>query len=358
MRNTTSILALAALVAISVTTARPSATQAAPPPAPLRVVATVGDLAAVAREVGGDRVRVIQLVRGTLDPHFVAPTPALMTRVNVADLFIEMGFSLELWAERVLDGARNPKVRRGQPGHVYAAAGCPVLDAPARLSRAEGDVHPEGSPHVNLNPLNLKVIAANVAAGLERVSPTDADYFRQRLADFGKRIDEALYGEELVRLLGAKTLEKLHRSGRLLTFLKKKSYKGTPLIERLAGWTGRMLPHAGTAVVTFHRTWSHLAAAFSLRVIGELEPKPGIPPSAGHVAEIERLMKAERAPVILYEAFYDQDVVEGVAGRVGASPLLLPGYVGGVPEATDCFKMFDAICERFDAAVKAARTKE
>ena len=206
MRTTTSMLLVASLVAVTITTALPSVSQATPPPAPLRVVATVEDLGAIAREIGGDRVRVIQLVRGTLDPHFVAPTPALMTRVNVADLFIEMGFSLELWAERVLDGARNPKVRRGQPGHVYAAAGCPVLDAPARLSRAEGDVHPEGSPHVNLNPLNLKVIAANVAAGLERVSPTDADYFRQRLADFEKRIDEALYGEELVRLLGARVV--------------------------------------------------------------------------------------------------------------------------------------------------------
>ena len=119
-----------------------------------------------------------------------------------------------------------------------------------------------------------------------------------------------------------------------------------------------MLPHAGTPVVTFHRTWSHLAATFSLRVIGELEPKPGIPPSAGHVTKLEHLMKAEKVPVILYEAFYDEDVVEGVARRVGASPLLLPGYVGGVPEATDCFTMFDAICDRFDAAVKAARTKE
>jgi len=352
MRPTSLATASVALLALTLLAeaALPGPAEAAPDT--LRVVTTVEDLAAVARDLGGDKVSVEPLVRGTRDPHFVAPTPGLMTRVNEADLFIEMGFSLELWAERVLDGARNPRVRRGQPGHVYAGSGCPMLDIPPRLSRAEGEVHAEGNPHVNLDPLNLKIVAGNIAAGLQRVAPEDAAYFAERLAAFEKRIDEAFFGAELVRLLGAKTLERLHRQGKLISFLEGKSYKGTPLIERLGGWLGRMRPYAGTPVVTFHRTWTHLTTTFGLRIVGELEPKPGIAPSAGHLTDIERIMAAQRVPVVLYEVFYDEDIVEGVCERTDAKPLLLPGYVGGVPEATDVFSMFDAICDRFDAAMK------
>ncbi len=342
---------LAAVAGLSSLAVGAGAGEARAAEAALQVVTTVEDLAAITREVGGDRVEVQHLVRGSLDPHFVSATPSLMTRVNGADVFIEIGMGLEIWAENVLDGARNPRVRRGAPGHIYAAAGCPVLDRPARVTRAEGEIHAEGNPHVNLDPLNHKIIAANVAAGLTRLRPGDATYFSERLADFEKRIDEAYFGEELVRLLGGKTLVKLRRQGKLIGFLEKKSYKGKPLIDRLDGWLGRMLPYRGTAVVTFHRTWSHLASAFELVVVGELEPKPGLPPSAGHVAEVEAVIASRAVPVILYEAYFDEDVVEGVCGRTAAKPLLLPGFVGGVDEATDVFSMFDAICDRFDAAM-------
>ena len=169
---------------------------------PVRVVTTLPTIKALVEEVGGERVDVIALAKGDQDPHFVTPTPVLMRRTREADLFIENGFSLERWANDVANGSGNSRIYRGTPGRVIAGTGVAALEIPSVLSREMGDIHPQGNPHVWLDPLRAKVQAKNIAEALGRIDPGGADYYSSRLADFEHRIDVALFGEELVNLIG------------------------------------------------------------------------------------------------------------------------------------------------------------
>ncbi len=196
--------------------------------AEVRVVTTITDLAWAAREVGGNHVRVRVLCSGNEDPHFVAPTPSLVAAVGDADLFVEIGLSLEIWSERLLDGAGNPGVRPGAPGYVLASQGVATLERPVTLSRSQGDLHPEGNPHIWLDPLAMKKIASNIAEGLVRVDPEHAADYRDRSVALGDRIDRALYGDVLVDLLGSALLDRLVRGGQLDTYLDRE-LSGTSL---------------------------------------------------------------------------------------------------------------------------------
>ena len=154
--------------------------------APVKVVATLPTVKALVEEVGGERVDVIALARGDQDPHFVTPTPVLMRRTREAVLFVENGFSLERWADDVANGSGNSRIYRGTPGRVIAGTGVAALEIPSVLSREMGDIHPQGNPHVWLDPLRAKIQAKNIAEALERVDPNGADYYSNRLADFEK----------------------------------------------------------------------------------------------------------------------------------------------------------------------------
>ena len=166
----------------------------------IKVVTTLPTLKALVEEVGGDRVDVVALSRGDQDPHFVTPTPVLMRRTREADLFIENGFTLEQWADEVVNGSGNSKIFRGTSGRVTAAEGIAALEIPSILSREMGDIHPQGNPHVWLDPLRAKIEATNIADALKRVDPENAGYYESRKESFHGRIDEALFGEELLNL--------------------------------------------------------------------------------------------------------------------------------------------------------------
>jgi len=169
----------------------------------LRVVTTLSDLASIAREIGGEHVEVKSLISGGQEPHTAVPKPSLMAAVNKADLFVEVGLELELWAERVLEGAHNPRVLEGQPGFVRASDGVSTLEVPRVLTRAEGGVHPQGNPHIWLDPLNGIKIAENITEGLKRVDPEHAEKYESNLTAFKERIWKALYGCETAGRGGA-----------------------------------------------------------------------------------------------------------------------------------------------------------
>src|SRR5881409_2109548 len=160
----------------------------------VQIVCTLPTLKALTEEVGGDRVEVIALAKGDQDPHFVTPTPVLMQRTRSASLFIENGFSLELWGDQVVNGSGNPKIFRGTPGRIVAGNGIAALEVPSVLTRELGDIHPQGNPHVWLDPLQAKVEAANIAEALKATDPAGADYYSKRLSDFNTRIDNAMFG--------------------------------------------------------------------------------------------------------------------------------------------------------------------
>jgi len=319
------------------------------------VVTTLTDLAAIAKEVGGDLIEVEALARGDEDPHFVLPKPSLVAKSNKADLFVQIGMELEVWAESVLDGAANPKIRPGQAGHVYACKGVDVLEKPRVMSRTEGDVHPEGNPHIMLDPLNALTVAENIANGLKRIAPAHADEFDENLKTFKEKTYRKLYGKTLVKMLGGKVLASLDRGGRLMKFLKEKTYKGKKLVEYLGGWHKAMLPHRGKKIVTHHRLWSYFVHRFGLTIASELEPKPGIPPSAAHLLEVVKVMKKEDVSLILVAPYYSRKAADLVATKTGADVVVCPTAVGGDKGVDDYFSLLDTIVER---TTKAWETTE
>jgi len=194
----------------------------------VKVVCTLPTLKALTEEVGGNRVDVIALAKGDQDPHFVTPTPVLMQKTRQADLFIENGFSLELWADQVANGSGNTKIFRGTPGRIVAGNGVAAMEIPAVLTREMGDIHPQGNPHVWLDPLLAKVEAGNIAEALKSADPTGASFYDSRKADFFRRIDNALFGPELLKLVGIQKLTRLAWSKELHPFLQSNKVDGQP----------------------------------------------------------------------------------------------------------------------------------
>ncbi|MCE9595608.1 MAG: metal ABC transporter substrate-binding protein, partial [Planctomycetes bacterium] len=214
---------------------------------PLRVVTTLGVLADFAKQIGGDRVDVHALADARQDPHYVEPRPTLMQRARDADVFIEVGLQLEMWAEKVVAGSGNTKIQTGQPGRIVASAGVSTLELPTTLSREWGDVHPYGNPHIWLDPLNAKDMAANICEGLCKVDSAHAAEFRTRLDAFQQKVDDALFGAELVKQVGGKKLARLARQNSLDEFLKSKQ-----LEDSLGGWLKLAHGLQGRPIVTYH----------------------------------------------------------------------------------------------------------
>jgi zinc/manganese transport system substrate-binding protein len=294
----------------------------------VHVVCTLPTLKAITQEVGGDRVDVIALARGDQDPHFVSPTPVLMRKTREADLFIENGISLELWADEVANGSGNSKIFRGQPGRVLASRGISTLEVPSVISRELGDIHPEGNPHVWLNPLLAKVQATNICTALKTADPSGASYYEQRKNDFHSRVDNSLFGPELLKLVGIQKLTRLAVSGQLHTFLQNK-IGGQPLSAKAGGWLKAAESLRGVKAYEFHKVWVYFARIFGLQLVGTIEERPGIPPGPQHVRQVVERMKAEKIPIVLVDNFYDPSLPNNIARQTGANVVLLPNQVEG-----------------------------
>jgi ABC-type Zn uptake system ZnuABC Zn-binding protein ZnuA len=316
--------------------------------APLRVVTTLPAYASIARAVGGDRVTVDSISRGDEDAHFVKPKPSFALMLRDADLFVTTGLDLELWAPVLIDKSGNPRIREGSPGWVSASGGVPLADVPSSVDRSAGDVHIYGNPHIFTSPLNAKLSAADVEAGLERVDPEGAAVYKANLAAFDRRIDEALYGAELVTILGAETLDPLARQGTLIDFLRGRQYQGRPLLDRLGGWLGRGLAFRGAKIITYHKNWIYFTDLFGLDVVDYVEPKPGIPPSARHVKELIETIDREGVKVILAANYFDRQQIETIAERTGCTAVIVP--LGPGDDAPDYFALVDLWVDRLAAA--------
>jgi len=317
--------------------------------AEVRVVTTITDLAWAAREVGGSHVRVRALCSGNADPHFVSPTPSLVAAVGDADLFVEIGLSLEIWSERLLDGAGNPGVRPGSPGYVLASQGIATLERPTILSRSQGDLHPQGNPHVWLDPLAMKKIASNIAEGLARVDPAHAADYRARSIALADRIDRRLYGSALVDLLGSALLDRLARGGQLHSYLDRE-LGGSSLRSRLGGWLKLAAPLQGKAVVTTHQSWIYFATRFGLEIADYVEEKPGIQPSVAHRRHVVEGMRARKIPLVVVTNYYALKIPGAIAQQAGAEIASVPLMTGGSPEAATWFDLMEHLVTTYAAA--------
>ncbi|HEY4611829.1 MAG TPA: metal ABC transporter substrate-binding protein, partial [Bacteroidota bacterium] len=282
----------------------------------LHVVTTMNYLKYVVQQVGGDNVDVTALANPRQDPHYVTPTPRMNQIANDADLFIENGLNLDLWSKNVIDASGNPKIQPGNPGHMVATINVSIKELPTEVSRAWGDIHPQGNPHVWLDPLNIKIVAENVAVRLSVIDPANSAYYRKRLEQFVAHLDSELYGDELLKAVGAKAGDILSRKARndeLDSWLKAKN-----LSSKLGGWMKKAATLRGKRVVTYHKTYVYFADRFGLQIAGELEDKPGIPPPPQRRDAVVEMINREKVPVILNDNFYSRDAADYVAGKTSA----------------------------------------
>jgi zinc/manganese transport system substrate-binding protein len=281
--------------------------------AAVKVVTTTQGLAALAREVGGDKVKVESLSRGIQDPHFVDANPMLAVKLRNADLLIDVGLDLEIgWLPPLVNQSRNGDIQPGGSRRLTAAAAVPVLDVPTGpVSRAQGDLHPGGNPHFLSDPRRAEKVATAIAARLSTIDAGSASYYAQRLQDFRKRLaaDEGRWQRELAPVKGRKLLTR-HRT------------------------------------LTYFLDWSGLLSA------GELEPRPGVPPPPGHLADLVGVAQREGVKAISVENYYDTKSAEVVARHAGAKIVQIPGDVGGEPGLDTYEKYMDAIVKRLAGAVR------
>lgn len=285
-----------------------------PARAAITVVAATPDLADIAKQVGGDRVTVSSVARPNQDLHMIEPRPSDVLRIKRADLVVRVGMDLDLWMDALLNAAANGRVSRGAPGYVDASVGIRKLEVPReQISGASGDIHVYGNPHYWLDPLNGEIISASILEGLKRVSPAEADYFERNRRRF---------------------VANLHAA-----------------VQR---WQERMAPYRGRKIVIYHDSWPYFVHRFGLKILGCIEPKPGIPPTASHIASLIDRIRAEKQPVVIADAaYYPDKAAKTIAARTGARFVVIPSSVGGERGADDYISLFDHIV---DSLAKAFST--
>lgn len=308
-----------------------------------KVACTLPTIEALAREVGGDRIEAFSLAAPDQDPHFVSPTPSLMNKVRSADLLLELGMQLETWADEVANGSGNPRIFRGAAGRVAVSAGVPRLEVPPVLSRAQGDIHPEGNPHLWLDPIRARALAENVERALAAASPGDAASFAERRKDFATRIDRAFFGPALIDLVGSKKLARLALDGKLHEFLDTTEVDGAPLRAKAGGWLAKGARLRGQKVVEFHKVWVYFAQAFGFSLVGTVEEKPGIQPGPRHLSDLAASIKRQGVRVVLVDNYYDPGSAKRVARDGAARVIVLPSQVRGEKGAADYFALIDHI---------------
>lgn len=301
------IAALAAAILIALAGAVPASAQEK-----VKLVVTLPVFAELAKAIGGDKIEVTTLASPIQDPHFVDAKPSYILAASRADVWIEAGMELEVgWAPLILEGSRNAGIQKGAPGYVDASTHVRKQGVPAGgFDRSRGDVHPFGNPHYWLDPLNAVPITADITLALSRVDPQNATYYADRRRAFLADLD-----------------------------------------RRMAGWRSRMAPLRGMPIVSYHESWIYLGTRFGLDIVGQLEPKPGIPPSPSHLARLIEQMRARSAKLILVEPYYETKNPQLVARETGAALLELPNQP---QRGEDYFAFIDALTSRLAQSARGA----
>src|SRR5258705_964935 len=268
----------------------------------LNVVPSTTDMAALAQEVGGDRISVESIAKGYQAPPFVEAKPSFLLKLRQADVLITVGLQLEIgWLPPLITQSGNARIQVGASGYLDASQFAEILDIPTGpVTRAMGDVHPLGNPHYWLDPDNGRRVAKGIAGKLGEMDPEDAAYFQQRFQDFDRRLAEA----------------------------DKK-------------WQTEMKPFHGRKVVTYHNSLPNFAKHFGLNVVGFVEPRPGIPPTPSHTIDLIGMMKRDNVKIIMVEPYFDRKTPDSIARETGGVVVEYLPSVGGVKEVTTNFQLFD-----------------
>lgn len=279
----------------------------------IHIVATTGDVAAPVQSVAGEENTVSVLASGTMDPHYLEAKPSFIVSMRRADLLVYNGLQLEIgWLPLLLEGARNRKIAWGEAGNVPMSQGIEVLEVPqGSLSRAEGDIHPEGNPHYTLDPRNLVIMAQTAESVLGRLDPEHAAVYAQNRAAFEAEMQKAI-----------------------------------------AGWEERFAPYRGSKVVCYHKQFEYLLNWLDLEAVDYVENKPGIPPSPRHLEEVERLMRERKIPLLLASTYTSAGAMQQLAEKTGARLLILPAGVGAQEGVDSPFQLFEYLVTQLEGALR------
>lgn len=278
--------------------------------AKLNVLTTTSDLAALAKEVGGDDVSVESIAKGTQDQHFIEAKPSYMVKASKADLVVAIGLELEIgWLPSIVRGARNPKIIPGAPGYFEVGPTVNLLDKPTgEISRTMGDVHPDGNPHVALDPIRMGMMGIELAKKMASLDPAHATGYEARAKAFQKRME-----------------------------------------DKTKLWKERIKKSGVKEVVTYHKTLTYFLDRFSIKNEVFLEPKPGIPPTATHLIEVVNLIKTRKIPLVLIENFFDLSAGKRIASEVkGVRVESVAVAVGGAPGITKLDDMYEALVKSLE----------
>ncbi len=305
---------------------------------PLRVFATTPDLGSLAREVGGDSVRVVTMVRGRDDPHFAEARPSFVKELAEADLYVQVGLELELgYAPQLIRSARNANVIPGARGFLDTSRAIVPLDVPTMVvDRSMGDLHALGSPHYLLDPVRGADVALLLASKFAELRPEDAATFQARAADLRSRVGTAMVGPALAAKYDAFKLAQLAEQGGLDAFLRAQGDR-----DALGGWYAAMLPLAGTKLIDDHWMWTYFARRFGVEVVGHLEQRPGIPPSTAHLQAIIERVRAEKIPGMIATPYYDRRYAAKVVEATGIELIELAHQTDSRPGTGTWLEMVD-----------------
>jgi zinc/manganese transport system substrate-binding protein len=283
-----------------------------PAQAALNVLACTPEWGALAKEIGGDKANVYTATTALQDPHRVEARPSLIARARNADLMFCTGAQLEVgWAPLLQTQSGNAKIQAGQPGYFEAASAATLIERPQSLDRAQGDVHPDGNPHLHLDPRNVAKVATALAARMAALDPPQAGYYQGKEKDFQQRWSAAV-----------------------------------------SRWEQQAAPLKGMRVVLYHKDLSYLVLWLGMQEAGSLEPKPGIPPSTAHLAGLLERLKREPAKAIVRSAYNDPRPAEWLAERAKIPAVVVPYTVGGTDRAKDLFGLYDDTIARLLAVAR------
>ena len=280
--------------------------------AKLNVFSCEPEWAALASELGGANVDTTSATTAFQDPHYIQARPSLIANVRRADLVICSGSQLEIgWLPALLQKANNPDVAPGTSGYFEASTFVERLEATANIDRSQGDIHPEGNPHVQTNPHNISIIAAALSERLQALDPENAPEYMQRTADFTQRWETAI-----------------------------------------AGWESRLAPLRGKRVIPHHKSWVYLERWIGLEEVSTLEPVPGIPPTTSHLSQLVSRFGNGNANLIIRAPYQDARASEWLSERSGIPAIVLPLTVDGSDDSDDLFALFDDITNRLLEALQ------
>ena len=278
----------------------------------IKVVTTTTDLRSITELIGGNKVSVNAIATGYQNPHFVDPKPSYIINLSNADMFVTVGLDLEIgWSPQLLSSSRNSKIQKGSEGYVDASIGVGLLQVPTSANRGEGDIHIYGNPHYWLDPLNGKVIARNIANGLERIDPSNKSFYENNLQVFFNNID-----------------------------------------VKLKQWEAEMAPFRGTKVIAYHNEWVYFETRFGLKIVDFMEPKPGIPPTPSQLVKVIGEVKANHIKVIITSPYFTTSSADVVAKQTGVKVLTIATSTGAFPSIRNYFDLFDYDIAQLTAVLK------